>query len=162
MDNSPIAKAGVTSIVVWLSIGTVFATFYIGEYMDRPESEKSVWKAGVTGILCLSQVLGTGIAATGLLFVIAAARTSVFKNFWSTFQPIKNRSHDARSFVANLKETVRNRTMTRCGHHEDGVVVEKSTIVAEREVLKPSEKVAMETKPEIVQDKLKVENEKLS
>lgn len=167
MDSSPLAKAGVTSIVVWLSIGTVFATFYIGEYINRPESEKSVWKAGVAGILCLSQVLGTGIAATGLLFVLAAARTTVFKNFWSTFEPVKNRSHEARNYVAHLKETVRNRTLARpqCGRHEDGVVVEKSTIVAEREVLKPHEKVALEkgTAAEQVtgQNKLNMGKEKI-
>ena len=29
-------------------INLVFAVFFIGEYLERPDDEKSFWKAGVT------------------------------------------------------------------------------------------------------------------
>ena len=39
---------GCAGFFVWLTIGAIFATFFIGEYLDRPEQQKSFWKAGVT------------------------------------------------------------------------------------------------------------------
>ena len=39
---------GCAGFFVWLAIGAIFATFFIGEYLDRPETQKSFWKAGVT------------------------------------------------------------------------------------------------------------------
>ena len=39
---------GCAGFFVWLAIGAVFATFFVGEYLDRPEHQKSFWKAGVT------------------------------------------------------------------------------------------------------------------
>ena len=39
---------GCAGFFVWLAIGAIFATFFIGEYLDRPEQQKSFWKAGVT------------------------------------------------------------------------------------------------------------------
>ena len=39
---------GCAGFFVWLAIGAIFATFFIGEYLDRPEHQKSFWKAGVT------------------------------------------------------------------------------------------------------------------
>merc|ERR1712210_271932 len=44
---------GWAGFFVWLIIGAVFATFFIGEYLDRPDHEKSFWKAGTTGIWCV-------------------------------------------------------------------------------------------------------------
>ena len=58
------------------------------EYLERPDSEKSIWKAGVTvrsdkiiiilkkclhfqGIYCVGSVLGTGAGLTALIFLIA-------------------------------------------------------------------------------------------
>ena len=58
------------------------------EYLERPDSEKSIWKAGVTvsintnqriiflkniifqGIYCVGSVLGTGAGLTALIFLI--------------------------------------------------------------------------------------------
>ena len=39
---------GWAGFFVWLIIGAVFATFFIGEYLERPDHQKSFWKAGTT------------------------------------------------------------------------------------------------------------------
>ena len=48
MLGATLKRLGCCGVLVWLMIGAVFATFFIGEYLERPESEKSIWKAGVT------------------------------------------------------------------------------------------------------------------
>ena len=48
MLGATLKRLGCCGVFVWLMIGAVFATFFIGEYLERPESEKSIWKAGVT------------------------------------------------------------------------------------------------------------------
>ena len=47
MLASTIKKLGCCGVLVWLAISAVFATFFIGEYLERPDDEKSLWKAGV-------------------------------------------------------------------------------------------------------------------
>ena len=47
MLASTIKKLGCCGVLVWLAISAVFATFFIGEYLERPDEEKSLWKAGV-------------------------------------------------------------------------------------------------------------------
>ena len=48
MLGATLKRLGCCGVLVWLMIGAVFATFFIGEYLERPESQKSIWKAGVT------------------------------------------------------------------------------------------------------------------
>ena len=40
-------KLGCCGVVVWLLISGVIATFYVGEYLERPAEHQSFWKAGV-------------------------------------------------------------------------------------------------------------------
>ena len=40
-------KLGCCGVVVWLLISGVIATFYVGEYLERPAEQQSFWKAGV-------------------------------------------------------------------------------------------------------------------
>merc|ERR1712203_875718 len=61
---------GCAGFFVWLAIGAIFATFFIGEYLDRPENQNSFWKAGVTGIWCVGSIFGTGAGITAFLFLI--------------------------------------------------------------------------------------------
>ena len=90
MLGQTLKKLGCCGVLVWLTIAGVFSTFFIMEYLERPDSEKSVWKAGVTvscqtiinnnfskktlifqGIYCVGSVLGTGAGLTALIFLIA-------------------------------------------------------------------------------------------
>jgi len=48
MLGATLKRLGCCGVLVWLMIGAVFATFFIGEYLERPEEQKSIWKAGVT------------------------------------------------------------------------------------------------------------------
>ena len=48
MLGQTLKKLGFCGVLVWLTIAGVFSTFYIMEYLERPDSEKSVWKAGIT------------------------------------------------------------------------------------------------------------------
>merc|ERR1712130_1018190 len=77
---------GCAGFFVWLAIGAIFATFFIGEYLHRPDHQKSFWKAGVTvsfsktgkiskiilfqGIWCIGSIFGTGAGITAFLFLI--------------------------------------------------------------------------------------------
>ena len=88
MLGQTLKKLGCCGVLVWLTIAGVFSTFFIMEYLERPDSEKSIWKAGVTvrsdkikiilkkclhfqGIYCVGSVLGTGAGLTALIFLIA-------------------------------------------------------------------------------------------
>ena len=47
MIGPMVKKLGCCGVIVWLLISAVIATFYIGEYLDRPPEHQSFWKAGV-------------------------------------------------------------------------------------------------------------------
>ena len=89
MLESPLRRFGLFGFIVWLLISSVFITFFVGEYLSRPESQKSVWKAGLSvsvfrkiswikkifswnlkGIYCIGSVLGTGAGFTTFVFFI--------------------------------------------------------------------------------------------
>ena len=40
-------KLGCLGVLVWLAIAGLISTFFIMEYLERPDSEKSIWKAGL-------------------------------------------------------------------------------------------------------------------
>ena len=48
MLGQTLKRLGCCGVLVWLTIAAVFSTFFIMEYLERPASEKSFWKAGVT------------------------------------------------------------------------------------------------------------------
>ena len=48
MLGATLQRLGCYGVLVWLLIGGLIAIVYVGEYLDRPEEEKSFWKAGVT------------------------------------------------------------------------------------------------------------------
>ena len=48
MLGQTLKKLGCCGVLVWLTIAAVFSVFFIMEYLERPDSEKSIWKAGVT------------------------------------------------------------------------------------------------------------------
>ena len=57
MIGSTLKRLGCCGVLVWLAIAGTFATFFIGEYLERPEEDKTFWKAGVqVPALCLSSV----------------------------------------------------------------------------------------------------------
>ena len=78
MIGSTLKRLGCCGVLVWLAIAGTFATFFIGEYLERPEEDKTFWKAGVQaqhpvivlsvsvtmyilqGIYCVGSILGTG------------------------------------------------------------------------------------------------------
>ena len=87
--SSIIKQLGCCGVLVWLAISGVFATFFVGEYLTRPEEDKSFWKAGVQvsvlssyyemtiifltmmqGIYCTGSILGTGAGLTAFIFLI--------------------------------------------------------------------------------------------
>jgi len=70
MLGATLKRLGCCGVLVWLLIGAVFATFFIGEYLERPEEEKSIWKAGVAGIWCVGTIFGTGAGLTAFIFLI--------------------------------------------------------------------------------------------
>ena len=41
-------KLGCLGVLVWLAIAGLISTFFIMEYLERPDSGKSIWKAGLT------------------------------------------------------------------------------------------------------------------
>ena len=47
MLGSTLKRLGCCGVLVWLAIAGTFATFFIGEYLERPEEDKTFWKAGV-------------------------------------------------------------------------------------------------------------------
>ena len=47
MLGSTLKRLGCCGVLVWLAIAGTFATFFIGEYLERPEAEQTFWKAGV-------------------------------------------------------------------------------------------------------------------
>ena len=47
MLSATLKRLGCCGVLVWLAIAGTFATFFIGEYLERPEEDKSFWKAGV-------------------------------------------------------------------------------------------------------------------
>ena len=47
MLGSTLKRLGCCGVLVWLAIAGTFATFFIGEYLERQEEDKSFWKAGV-------------------------------------------------------------------------------------------------------------------
>ena len=47
MLGSTLKRLGCCGVLVWLAIGGTFATFFIGEYLERSEEDKTFWKAGV-------------------------------------------------------------------------------------------------------------------
>ena len=47
-----------------------FATFFIGEYLERPEEQKSIWKAGVAVSYFLSLVHKNSPSNVFILFVM--------------------------------------------------------------------------------------------
>ena len=54
MIGSTLKRLGCCGVLVWLAIAGTFATFFIGEYLERPEEDKTFWKAGVqVPALCL-------------------------------------------------------------------------------------------------------------
>ena len=55
MLGKTLRKLGCCGVLVWMAIGAIFATFFIGEYMERPEEEKSVWLAASTVSFDLSK-----------------------------------------------------------------------------------------------------------
>ena len=140
MDSplSPLAKAGVTAIVVWICVATIFTTFYIGEYLARDPEEKSKWKLGKTVIQCIGQILGTSVAVTGFLVFLSTLRSEAFKNFWEIFTPIRRKSRNEESEKKNNLQFFKN-MFCPGDNHKGGIVLEKSRIVAEKQVLRPHE-----------------------
>ena len=55
MIGSTLKRLGCCGVLVWLAIAGTFATFFIGEYLERPEEDKTFWKAGVQ-VQCYSSV----------------------------------------------------------------------------------------------------------
>ena len=47
MLGSTLKQLGCCGVLVWLIIAATFATFFVGEYLERDEEDKSFWKAGV-------------------------------------------------------------------------------------------------------------------
>ena len=88
MVFSTVKQLGCCGVLLWLAISAVFATFFIGEYLERPDDMKSLWKAGVQvieiasksyllsnphnfqGIYCVGSILGTGAGLTAFIFLI--------------------------------------------------------------------------------------------
>ena len=89
MLSATLKRLGCCGVLVWLAIAGTFATFFIGEYLERPEEDKSFWKAGVQvhhslvfvisqcyillfqGIYCTGSILGTGAGLTAFIFMIS-------------------------------------------------------------------------------------------
>ena len=57
MVFSTVKQLGCCGVLLWLAISAVFATFFIGEYLERPDDMKSLWKAGVQVIEIASKVI---------------------------------------------------------------------------------------------------------
>ena len=76
MIGSTLKRLGCCGVLVWLAIAGTFATFFIGEYLERPEEDQTFWKAGVQvqhSVLVTSQcykvtmyiLLSRGFTASG-------------------------------------------------------------------------------------------------
>ena len=70
MINQTIKRLGVGGVLVWLVICGCLSTIFIGEYMERPPSHQSMWKAGITCIRCVGSLFSTGVGITATILLI--------------------------------------------------------------------------------------------
>ena len=56
MLGSTLKQLGCCGVLVWLIIAATFATFFVGEYLERDAEDQSFWKAGVQVRLMLQTI----------------------------------------------------------------------------------------------------------
>ena len=75
---------------------------------------------------------------TGFLIFLSTLRSEAFKNFWETFTPIRRKRRDEGSEKRNNLQFFKN-MFCPGDNHKGGLVLEKSRVVAEKQVLRPHE-----------------------
>jgi hypothetical protein len=62
-------RFGLLGLFFWI-IAFLFCTIYTGEYMERLETDQSIWKAGVWIIECWTGIFALGAGFSVLLYFI--------------------------------------------------------------------------------------------